>query len=63
MSNLEDGYLAMLVINEIDDPVTPLSYPVTVGIPGELFSALRPGIPGKSLNSLNDAQAIRLGTR
>jgi hypothetical protein len=49
MSDLEDRYLAMLVINEIDDPVTPLSYPVTVGISGELFRAVRPGIPGKGL--------------
>jgi hypothetical protein len=37
MSDLEDRYLAMLVVDEIDDPVTPLSYSVTVRIPGELF--------------------------
>lgn len=62
MSDLEDRYLAMLVVNEIDDSITPLSYPVTVRIPGELFRAVRAGIPGKGLDSLNDAPAIRLGT-
>jgi hypothetical protein len=62
MADLEDRYLAMLVVNEIDDSITPLSYPVTVRIPGELFRAVRAGIPGKGWNSLNDAQAIRLCT-
>ena len=62
MSDLEDRYLAMLVVDEIGDSITPLSYPVTVRIPGELFRAVRAGIPGKGLDSLNDAQAIRLGT-
>ncbi len=60
MSDLEDRYLAMLVVNEIDDSITPLSYPVTVPIPGELFRAVRAGIPGKGLDSPNDAPAIRL---
>jgi hypothetical protein len=59
MSDPEDRYLAMLVVNEIDDSITPLSNPVTVRIPGELFRAVRAGIPGKGSNSLNDAQAIR----
>ena len=62
MSYLEDRYLAMFVIDKIDDPVPPLSYPVTVVVPGELFGALRPGVPGEGLNPLNDTQAIGLGT-
>ena len=59
MADLEDRCLAMLDVNEIDGSITPLSYPVTVRIPGELFRAVRAGIPGKGSNSLNDAQGIR----
>jgi hypothetical protein len=60
VSDLEDRYLSMLVVDEIDDPVTPLSYSVTVRIPGELFRAVRAGIAGKGSDSLNDAHAIGL---
>ncbi len=61
MSDPENRYLATLVINKIDDPVTPLSYAVTIGVPGDLFGTLRAGIFGNGLNSPHDALTIGLG--
>jgi hypothetical protein len=62
MSDPEDRYLPMLVVNEIDDSITPLSHPVMVRIPGELFRAVRAGFADKGFNSPNDAQTIGLRT-
>src|SRR3970040_2081550 len=61
MSDFEDRYLAAPVINKIDDSVTSLSHPVTVGVPGELFGPLGPGGRGQGLHSMNDTLTIGLG--
>ena len=59
--DFEDRYLVMPIINKIDDPVTSLSHPVTVGVPGELFAPLGPGHRGQSPQSLDDALTVGLG--
>jgi hypothetical protein len=62
MPDLEDCYLAMLIIDRINDPVIPLSYPVTISVAGELFRTLGPGTCSQGLNFFNDALAISFGT-
>ncbi len=60
MSDFEYGYLMTPVVDEIDDPVTPLSHPVAIGVTGEFLRALRPGTLNESLNSLDKPLTIRL---
>jgi hypothetical protein len=60
--DLEDCYLATLIIDKIDDPVTPLSYSVTISVAGELFRTLGPGARRQGLNFFNDALTISLDT-
>ena len=58
---LENRHLVVSVIYKIDNSVTPLSHPVTIGVPGELFGRLWPWVRRESLNSPNDALTIGLG--
>ena len=61
MSDFVDRYLVMFVINKVDDSVTSLPHPVTVGVPCKFLGPLGPRIPSQSLQSLNDALAVGLG--
>jgi hypothetical protein len=61
MPDLVDRHLAASVVDEIDDPVVRLPHSIAVGVSGELFGALRPGILCERLNSLDDALTKGLG--
>lgn len=61
MAELEDRDLVTPVINEINDPITPLPHPVTIRVPRELFGPLGSRVPGKDLHTLNDTLTISLG--
>lgn len=60
MSDFEDRYLVMPIINKINDAVTTLSHPVTVGVADELFAPLGPGHLSQVTQSRNNAPTVRL---
>ena len=60
MTDLEDRYLASFIINKIDDPETPLPYPVAISVRGKLSEPLSRGGSGKTLPSVNNALTIGL---
>ncbi len=62
MPDFDYRYLATLVVDQINDPVAPLSCPVTIGVPGEFLGTIGSGIRRECLNSSNDALTINLGT-
>jgi hypothetical protein len=61
VSDPEDRYLATSVIYQVNDPVTPLSYPIAIRVSGEFFGTVRPRADSECPKSLNDPLTISLG--
>jgi hypothetical protein len=56
--DLENRHLTAPVIDEVNDPVAALAYPVAIGIAGEFLCALRSGTIRESSNTRDDPMTV-----
>jgi hypothetical protein len=61
MSDLEDGDVAILVVDGIDDSIMALSHSIAVIVSRQFLSAMRTGLFCEVANLRDDPGAIRLG--
>jgi hypothetical protein len=58
MANFENRDLMNLVIDEIDDSVLTLPYPIAISVSREFLGTFRAGVRAQCLNSLNNTLTI-----
>lgn len=62
MADFENSDFVTLVINEIDDSVSALPYPIAIRVSHEFLGTFRARINAQCLNSLDDTPTIGLCT-